>query len=70
MTKLLSKADQRKLADLEALLDQANKDFIAADLHRKCLVSEIAKLKGYPINLWLRRIGCRDRDSLAQLKCS
>ncbi len=70
MTKLLNEADKRKLADLEALLEQANKDFIAADLHRKCIVSQIAELKGYPVNLWLRRVGCRDRERLAQLNCS
>lgn len=70
MTKLLSEADRRKLADLEALLKKADADLIAADLRRKLIVSQIAEIKGYPTNLWLRRVGCRDRDSLAQLNCS
>ena len=70
MTKLLSEADQRTLSDLETLLDQANKDFIAADQHRKCLINQIVELKGHETTPFLRRIGGRDRARLAQLNCS
>lgn len=70
MTKTLNEADKRKLADLEALLEQANKAFITADQHRKCVINQIAELKDYQTAPLLRRVGGRDRARLAQLNCS